>query len=125
MNANVSALRAAVLGGCLLASAWYLSHAIPRHLLTEWQRHYPTGSWRKYWLLAYPRGFYEILAAAARENGQPEALQLAIVREESAFDPRTESFANAVGLTQMIQPTAKRFANGLPFDREAEGERDR
>lgn len=101
------------------AGAWYLSHAIPRHLLTEWQRHYPNGSWRKYWLLAYPRGFYEILAAAARENGQPEALQLAIVREESAFDPRTESFANAVGLTQMIQPTAKRFANGLPFDRES------
>ena len=43
-------------------------------------------------------------------------MQLAIIREESAFDPRTESFANAVGLTQMIQPTAKRFAGGLPFD---------
>ena len=94
------------------AGAWYLSHAIPRHLLTDWQRHYPVGNWRKYWLLAYPRGFYDILAAAARENGQPEALQLAIVREESAFDPRTESFANAVGLTQMIQPTAKRFSGG-------------
>ena len=101
------------------AGAWYLSHAIPRHLLTDWQRHYPVGNWRKYWLLAYPRGFYDILAAAARENGQPEALQLAIVREESAFDPRTESFANAVGLTQMIQPTAKRFSGGLPYDRES------
>jgi len=101
------------------AGAWHLSHSLPRHVLTAWQRHYPTGTWRKYWLLAYPRGFNELLAAAAREDGQPDPLQLAIVREESAFDPRTESFANAVGLTQMIQPTAKRFAAGLPYDRES------
>jgi soluble lytic murein transglycosylase len=101
------------------AGAWHLSHFIPRHVLTEWQRHYPVGAWRKHWLLAYPRGFVDLLSASARENGQPEALQLAIVREESAFDPRTESFANAVGLTQMIQPTAKRFSGGLPFDRES------
>jgi soluble lytic murein transglycosylase len=101
------------------AGAWHLSHFIPRHVLTEWQRHYPVGAWRKQWLLAYPRGFSDLLAQSARENGQPEALQLAIVREESAFDPRTESFANAVGLTQMIQPTAKRFSAGLPYDRES------
>ena len=101
------------------AGAWHLSHFIPRHVLLDWQRHYPVGPWRKYWLLAYPRGFYDLLAAAARENGHPEALQLAIVREESAFDSRTESFANAVGLTQMIQPTAKRFSAGLPYDRES------
>ncbi len=101
------------------ASAWHLSHIIPRHVLTDWQRHYPVGIWRKYWLLAYPRGFFDLLFAAAQQNGQPESLQLAIVREESAFDARTESFANAVGLTQMIQPTAKRFAAGLPYDRDA------
>lgn len=101
------------------AGAWHLSHFIPRHVLTDWQRHYPVGAWRKNWLLAYPRGFYDLLSQSARENGQPEAMQLAIVREESAFDPRTESFANAVGLTQMIQPTAKRFSSGLPFDRES------
>jgi soluble lytic murein transglycosylase len=101
------------------AGAWYLSHFIPRHILTGWQRHYPVGSWRKQWLLAYPRGYAELLANAARENGQPEALQVAIVREESAFDPLTESFANAIGLTQMIPPTAKRFSGGLPYDREA------
>lgn len=98
------------------AGAWHLSHFVPRYVVTEWQRHYPTGAWRKQWLLAYPRGFADLIAASARESGYPEMLQLAIVREESAFDPRTESFANAVGLTQMIQPTAKRFSGGLPFD---------
>jgi len=98
------------------AGAWHLSHFVPRYVVTEWQRHYPTGPWRKQWLLAYPRGFADLITASARDNSYPEMLQLAIVREESAFDPRTESFANAVGLTQMIQPTAKRFSGGLPFD---------
>jgi soluble lytic murein transglycosylase len=40
----------------------------------------------------------------------PEALQLAIMREESAFNPRSESFANALGLTQLLIRTAQRFA---------------
>ena len=101
------------------AGAWHMSHFIPRHILTGWQRHYPVGPWRKQWLLAFPRGYGELLKSAAEQNGQPESLQVAIVREESAFDPLNESFANAIGLTQMIPPTAKRFAGGLPYDREA------
>lgn len=101
------------------AGAWDLSHFIPRHVLTDWQRHYPVGPWRKKWLLAYPRGYADLLTSAAQDNRHPESLQFAIVREESAFDPLTESFANAVGLTQMIPPTAKRFSGGLRFDREA------
>lgn len=101
------------------AGAWHLSHFIPRHVLIDWQRRYPIGTARKQWLLAYPRGYYELLSQAAANNGHPEALQIAIVREESAFDPLTESFANAIGLTQMIPPTAKRFSEGLPYDREA------
>ena len=98
------------------AGAWHLSHFVPRYVLTDWQRHYPLGPWRKQWLMAFPRGFADLISASAQQNNYPERLQLAIIREESAFDPRTESFANAVGLTQMIQPTAKRFAGGLPFD---------
>lgn len=101
------------------AGDWYHSHFIPRHILTGWQSHYPVGKWRSQWLLAYPRGYAELLSSAAQQNGHPEALQFAIVREESAFDPLTESFANAIGLTQMIPPTAKRFSNGLPYDRPA------
>jgi soluble lytic murein transglycosylase len=101
------------------AGDWHRSHFIPRHILQSWQQHYPVGGWRSQWQLAYPRGYADLLTAAAQQNGQPEALQFAIVREESAFDPLTESFANAIGLTQMIPPTAKRFANGLPYDRQA------
>jgi soluble lytic murein transglycosylase len=40
------------------------------------------------------------------------------MREESAFSPRTESFANAIGLTQMLVKTAKRFSGGAPVTRD-------
>ena len=40
------------------------------------------------------------------------------MREESAFSPKTESFANAIGLTQMLVKTAKRFSDGAPVTRD-------
>jgi soluble lytic murein transglycosylase len=40
------------------------------------------------------------------------------MREESSFYPRAESFANALGLTQMMMKTAGRFAK-WPVTREA------
>jgi soluble lytic murein transglycosylase len=101
------------------AGDWALSHWIPRHTLTDYSRTWPTGENRKRWLLSYPRGYAELIGPNARKCGQPEALEFAIVREESAFDPLTESFANAVGLTQLTQAPAKRFAEGLPYSREA------
>jgi soluble lytic murein transglycosylase len=96
-----------------------LSHAVPRHTLTDWARTWPTGPNRKRWLLAFPRGYADLIEKHAKLNGQPDALQFAIVREESAFDPLMESFANAIGLTQLTAAPAKRFAQGLPHDRAA------
>src|SRR4029078_11765492 len=68
--------------------------------------------------LAYPRAFPALVAKNTKANQLPEALQLAIMREESAFSPRIESFANAIGLTQMLVKTARRFANGANVTRE-------
>src|SRR5581483_1269859 len=99
------------------AGEYALSHFIPRYVMTEWARAYPTGDNRKRWALAFPRGYAELIEKHARLNGQPAALEFAIVREESAFDPLMESFANAVGLTQLTQAPAERFAQGLPHDR--------
>src|SRR5262249_17327786 len=77
------------------------------------------GAKRRRWLLAYPRGYAELVERHAALNGQPAALQFAIVREESGFDPLMESFANAIGLTQLTAAPAERFAEGLPHDRNA------
>jgi soluble lytic murein transglycosylase len=101
------------------AGEFALSHAIPRHLMTEWARAWPSADNRRRWLLAYPRGYADLIEKHAPLNGQPTALEFAIVREESAFDPLMESFANAIGLTQLTAAPAERFAQGLPHDRAA------
>lgn len=101
------------------AGEFALSHFIPRHLLTSYARSYPVGPNRKRWKLAYPRAFAELIEKHAASNGQPAALEFAIVREESAFNPLLESFANAIGLTQLTAAPAARFAGGLPHDRSA------
>ena len=101
------------------AGEYALSHFIPRNLLTAYEREWPTGANRKRWLLSYPRGYRELIEKHAALNGQPAALEFAIVREESGFDPLMESFANAIGLTQLTAPPAARFAQGLPHDGKA------
>jgi soluble lytic murein transglycosylase len=101
------------------AGEYAISHFLPRWILTDFQHFWPVGAARKKWLLSYPRGYGELIEKHAKLNGQPASLELAIVREESAFDPLMESFANAVGLTQLTPPPAARFANGLPHDRQS------
>jgi len=87
----------------------------------EWLDHYPVGRWRAAWELAYPRPFSTVVAGEAARSGIPEALAYAIMREESAFEPRVVSPAAAYGLMQLIVPTAKRMAKplGLPADAES------
>jgi soluble lytic murein transglycosylase len=97
---------------------WSASHSIPRYGVTRYRLEYPKALGAAKWKLAYPRAFPDLVRRNARANGVPEALQLAIMREESAFSPRIESFANAIGLTQMLVKTAKRFSNGAPVTRD-------
>jgi len=62
------------------------------------------------WRLAYPRGFRATVVAAAEAQGLPAALLFGFIREESGFEPRAFSSAHAVGLMQLLVPTAERFA---------------
>ena len=101
------------------AGEYSLSHFIPRYLLTAYDRAWPTGENRRRWLLSYPRGYRELIEKNTALTGQPAALEFAIVREESGFDPLMVSFANAVGLTQLTAAPAARFAQGLPHDASA------
>jgi soluble lytic murein transglycosylase len=90
--------------------SWAAAHAIPRYTLTDFRLRYPTGKEAARWRLAFPRAFPEFVVPQSKANRVPEALQWAIMREESAFNPRIESIANALGLTQMLVKTAKRFS---------------
>jgi soluble lytic murein transglycosylase len=101
------------------AGEYAISHFLPRWILTDFQREWPHGDGCARWRLSFPRGYAELIEKHAALNGLPAALEFAIVREESAFDPLMESFANAVGLTQLTPPPAERYAKGLPHDRAA------
>jgi soluble lytic murein transglycosylase len=93
------------------------------HVL-DYRTAWPVGANRARWLIAYPKGYWDILTRHAQLNNVPIAMQVAIVREESGFDPLDESYANAIGLTQMIPPTAKDFAKGTGIDPTRENLRD-
>jgi soluble lytic murein transglycosylase len=96
-----------------LAGDWYRSHRIVRWEMAETLARPPSPqSWRHF-LLGYPRGFAEVLDPIARGFGIDPLLLTALVREESAFNPVIESWANAVGLGQLILPTARRLARAL------------
>jgi soluble lytic murein transglycosylase len=68
---------------------------------------------------AYPLAFPDLLPAAAAEAGIDPYLYLAVMRRESSFRPDARSGAGAVGLVQLIPPTAERLGavNGLPPSR--------
>jgi soluble lytic murein transglycosylase len=100
------------------------SHWIARWSVLDYKRAWPTVANRARWDIAYPRAYWPLLESAAHAQGFPPELLIAFVREESAFDPIQESFANAIGLTQMILPTAQRFGKDLGFAINREALRD-
>ena len=92
------------------AGAYPLSHDIARRHIDGWMNQYPTTSTRTKWEVAYPTPFKEEVTRYARQRNIDAALIYAIMREESGFNPRIESWANARGLLQLIEDTAGRMA---------------
>jgi soluble lytic murein transglycosylase len=73
----------------------------------------PTSANRSFWEIAYPDAFRDLVLRHTRGSTvEPELLQ-ALMREESALDPRALSWAGAVGLTQLMLPTAREVARVL------------
>lgn len=69
------------------------------------------GVWSRPLLEAvYPLPHREALIEAAAREGLPPALVAAVIRQESAFDPRATSPAGAVGLMQLMPGTAAELA---------------
>ena len=106
------------------ADRWPDSVWVTRWHALDYRAAWPVGANRERWEIAYPKGYWDLLNRHAALNHVPIAMQIAIVREESGFDPLDESYANAVGLTQMIPPTAKDFSKGTGIDPTRENLRD-
>jgi soluble lytic murein transglycosylase len=75
-------------------------------------RYIPRGNHRERWELAYPRPppYHDWVRRAARQHHVPEGLVWAVMRTESHFRTTALSRASAVGLMQLIVPTAKSLA---------------
>lgn len=66
--------------------------------------------WNHHIDLFFPLEFHNEIAIASKRWDVPEALILAIIRQESAFNPKARSPADAFGLMQMIPSTARSTA---------------
>jgi soluble lytic murein transglycosylase len=64
----------------------------------------------------YPRPFYDRIRADGERYGADPPLLLALMREESRFDPRARSSATARGLLQLVIPTALDVARQLGLE---------
>lgn len=114
-NTRGTRLQAAMLlhrGGHYRASTSHLQQLFPGFVY----RSFATLP-REIWRMLLPIEHAPFFAREARRHGLDPYLLVALVRQESAFDPRAVSSAQARGLMQLIPPTAKRVARQLRLDR--------
>jgi len=64
------------------------------------------------WRLLYPQDYWPLVRRQARANGLDPYLVMALIRQESAFNPRALSVANARGLMQILPQTVSRSRRG-------------
>lgn len=93
------------------------AHAVARVALRRDLSGRITPQTRPVWEIAYPNAFRELIEKHTKAAGvEPDLLQ-ALMREESALDPKALSWAGALGLTQLMPYTAKDVARQLGIKR--------
>lgn len=59
------------------------------------------------WMLLYPEAFWDLVRRNAYANHLDPYLVMALIRQESGFDPKAVSGPGARGLMQLLPPTAR------------------
>ncbi|OGB89852.1 hypothetical protein A2625_05320 [candidate division WOR-1 bacterium RIFCSPHIGHO2_01_FULL_53_15] len=72
---------------------------------------------KKVWQLAYPKGYWQHVANGAKIYGLDPYLVLAVIREESRFNPKATSRSSARGLMQIMPKTGRGIAEDLDIKR--------
>ncbi|MFO0577185.1 MAG: transglycosylase SLT domain-containing protein [Polyangia bacterium] len=72
---------------------------------------------RPYWDAMYPLAYRALIEKYAPSGDNPPRYLYSIMQKESAYNPHDVSYADAIGLLQMIPPTSRRVAPliGRPY----------
>ncbi len=76
----------------------------------------PKGKARVWWEHAYPLAYRKLVEKHQRIGDNPPYYLYSIMRKESGFNPHTVSYADAIGLLQMIPPTTRRVVGELGLE---------
>lgn len=90
-----------------------IAHAIARNELRADLSSTAEPDTAQVWRVAYPLAFREPLEAHSAQAGVDPDLLQALIREESALDPKVHSWAGAIGLCQLMPGTAWEVAGWL------------
>jgi soluble lytic murein transglycosylase len=93
------------------------AHAVARTSLKRELAGRITPASRPVWELAYPLAFRPLVEKHSAAAKVPPDLLQALMREESALDPKARSWAGALGLTQLMPATAKAVARRLKISK--------
>jgi soluble lytic murein transglycosylase len=106
MSAKLALATAHLAAGQIRESIVYAETLCNNAILSGTSGQLPTALWH----LAYPKGYYKYVSEYADQFGVDKSLVLAVIREESRFNPKTLSWAQARGLMQIIPPTGRSLA---------------
>lgn len=89
---------------------WYLEDRNQPEDKQQWQQLRQTP---EYWQALYPFPFEQTILKWSKQRQLNPLLVTSLIRQESRFEPKIESSAGALGLMQVIPPTAKTSAKNI------------
>ncbi|MGL5878907.1 MAG: transglycosylase SLT domain-containing protein [Xenococcaceae cyanobacterium] len=70
----------------------------------------------KYWLTLFPFPFQKYIFDSSKENEINPLLTVSLIRQESGFQTKIDSFVGAAGLMQLMPDTARWIAEQIKFE---------
>ncbi|MBL8239278.1 MAG: transglycosylase SLT domain-containing protein [Bryobacterales bacterium] len=80
----------------------YIKGLLPGYLFFPWE-----AAGERFWRLAFPMPFQDDVEKYAREHDVDPYVVAGLIRQESEFNPKVVSHANAYGLTQILPSTGR------------------
>ncbi|HZI19349.1 MAG TPA: transglycosylase SLT domain-containing protein [Pyrinomonadaceae bacterium] len=78
-----------------------------RRSLPDYSQMKPEEMTRDEWDVFYPLAYWEVIVRESRARSLDPYTVAGLIRQESVFDPRAASHADAYGLMQLLVPTAR------------------